>query len=175
MNKFTEEDDFILIFGQQEFLNSFLAEFISPVISRLHQADPTITSIKFDELYLGKTNDFNLFISDIITSDTISLLFEISSGSPIKIDETQAFKMRFLSIILGNEELFFRINEIFPPDFNDENLDVYLEYIECCYHFSQFSRDFDFSSLIESIDKNKFLKIPRSIQFSIISNPHLTI
>lgn len=98
MNKFTEEDDFILIFGQQEFrLNSFLAE-------------------------------------------------------------------------------------IFPPDINDENLDVYLEYIECCYHFSQFSRDFDFSSLIESIarnfyliDKNKFLKNPRSIQFSIISNPHLTI
>lgn len=54
--------------------------------------------------------------------------------------------------------------------------------MQLCYHFSQFSPDFDFSGLVDnissnfySIDKEKFHNLPLSIQNLIISNPLLKI
>lgn len=83
---------------------------------------------------------------------------------------------------MENEELFTKINELFPPDFSKENLELYVDYIQCCYNFSIISNDFDFSSLINYISSNfyslpeeKFLKLPLEMQYSIISNPHLQI
>ena len=90
--------------------------------------------------------------------------------------------MRFLSIILGNEELFSILNTNFPPEFTEDNFEIYLNYAECCYHFSQFSPDFDFSNIINnissnfySVDQNEFLKLSRRIQYMILSNPNLQI
>lgn len=183
MSKFTEEDDFIIIFGDKEFrIDCVYADFISSLISHYHHSDPTIQTIQIDNLITDKKSEFASFAADIITEDIIFLLKQISSGFPIEIDENQAFKLRFLSIILGNEELFSKINQIFPPDLTEENLNTYLQYIECCYHFSQFHSDFDFSDLLNkisnrfySIDPDDFLRIPRPIQYSIISNPKLQI
>lgn len=165
LSRFKDEDDFILIFGDQEIrMKSFFAEFISPVISRLHQSDPTIQQINFSDLFSEQKDYFAKSAKDIMTPDIISLLQQISSGYSISINNDQAFKMRFLSIILGNEELFSKLNEFFPPDLTEENVNTYLKYIECCYNFSQFSPDFDFSSIINyisnnfySIDENQFL------------------
>lgn len=183
LNKYTEEDDFILVFGEQRFqMKSFFAEFISPIISRLHQSDPTIETIDFSELFHDKSQQFKEFSKYIITDETISLLQQISSGFTIDINEEQAFKMRLLSIILGNEELFTKINENFPPDYSEENISTYLTNIQCYYHFSQFSPDFDFAGVISFIsnhfyllDLDEFLKIPRRMQYLIISNPDLQI
>lgn len=181
-NSFTENDNLILLFGDQEIrMNKIFAQFISPFISQIQLIDPTVNYIDFNQFYT-KFSDFKEFSKEIFSSDIISLLREISSGFSIEIDQSQAFKLRFLSIILGNEELFNQINSHFPPDLSSENLDTYIEYIECCYHFSQISQDFDFSSLIEFVSKNfysineqNFLKLPRTIQYSIISNPYLQI
>lgn len=114
--------------------------------------------------------------------DIIPLFQSISRGYTIEVDDRQAFKFRFLSIILGNEELFSRINELFPPDFSEENLEIYVDFIQCCYNFSLLSSDFDFSGLLDYISRNfysipeeKFLKLPHGIQYSIVSNPHLQI
>ena len=183
MNKFFDEEDFILIFGDQEFrMNSIFAEFISPVISRLHKSDPTIQSFKFDDLFLDKAKYFAKFSESILSKDTTTLFKQISSGYSIEIDDNQAFKLRFLSVILGNEELFKKINELFPPDFSVQNVSTYLEFVQSCYYYSQFSPDFDFSGVIDfissnfySIDPETFLKIPRYIQYLIISNPNLQI
>lgn len=39
----TKEDDFYFVFGDKEIcMNRFLAEFISPRVSHIHQTDPTI-------------------------------------------------------------------------------------------------------------------------------------
>ena len=181
--KFQEDYDINLIFGNQNFqMKRIFAEFISPVISRFFQSDPTVDTINFDDIFSSKKDDFYKFTKDIFTEDTISLIKQISSGFTVEINETQAIKLRFISIILGNEELFQKINETFPPDFSAKNLDTYFELVQSCYYFSQFSSDFDFSSLINfisnnfySIDSNKFLKLPRSIQYLIISNPNLQI
>ena len=50
LNKYQEDEYFIFIFGDQEIrMKSFYAEFISPVVSRLHKTDPTINEINFGE------------------------------------------------------------------------------------------------------------------------------
>lgn len=183
LNTFTEEDDIAMIFGEQEIkMNRLFADFISPVISHHHQSDPTISSFNFSDLFSSNKDEFSLFSKDIVTPDIVSLFQSISSGFSIEIDEKQAFKFRFLSIILGNDELFSRINELFPPDFSEENLEIYSDFIQSCYNFSRFSSDFDFSSLIEYISANfyllskeKFLQLPIKIQYLIISNPKLQI
>lgn len=183
LNRFTKEDEINLIFGSKEIkMKRIFAEFISPLISRLYQSDPTIELINFSDLFPGKAEEFNNFTKDIITEDLITILMQISYGFSAEKTEVQALKLRFLSIILGNEELFIKINELFPPDFSTENLDTYVEYLQSCFYFSHISIDFDFSSLIDFISKNfylvnpnTFLKLSHSIQYSIISNPHLQI
>ena len=162
-------------------MKKIFAEFISPVISNLHLSDPTIEQIRFDDLYPNKDANFKKITKEILTEETISLLQEISSGSVIEINSSQSFQLRFISIILGNEELFDKINELFLPDFS-ENLDTYIEYIESCYNFSKLWPDFDFEGLLDylssnfyQIDQDKFLKLPCYIQYSIISNPNLQI
>lgn len=183
INKFTDDNDFLMVFGTHEVrMNSIYAEFICPHVSHLHQSDPTIDTIKFDELFENSSSDFSFFTNDIFTEDIIFLFKQISSGNSINISSEQGFKLRLLSIIIGNEELFSQINQNFPPDFIDTNFELYLKYIECCYHFSQFSQNFDFSELIGFISSNfytinydLFMKLPRSVQYSIISNQHLVI
>lgn len=42
LNKYSDEDDFFLIFGEQEFkMKSYNVEFISPFVSHLHQTEGT--------------------------------------------------------------------------------------------------------------------------------------
>ena len=120
-------------------MNILFAQFISPIVSNHCYSDPTINMINFDDFITGNKSDYVHFIEEIFTNDNISLLHQISYGNSIEIDEKQAFSMRFISIILGNEELFSKINENYPPDFNEANIDVYLEYIQSCYHFPRFS------------------------------------
>ena len=182
-SNFTEDSEFYMIFGEKKIrMNTIYAEFISPIVSKLHQTDITARSIKFDDSIPIETDDFIQFSSEILTPDVIELFMRISSGNPIEIDDRQAFKLRFLSIIIGNEELFTIINENFPPDFDENNVSTYLECIQCCYHYSHFAMDFDFSSIINyiasnfcKVDPDEFLKIPRKIQYAIITNSNLKI
>lgn len=163
-------------------MNNLFAQFISPIVSNHCHSDPTINMINFDDFITGNKSDYVHFIEEILTTDNISLLHQISYGNSIEIDDKQAFSMRFISIILSNEELFSKINENYPPDFNEANIDVYLEYIQSCYHFPRFSSDFDFSSILDNLSKNfylinpdKFLKLSRKMQYTIISSPNLQI
>lgn len=184
LNKYKEEEDFIIAFGSQKFrMKSIFAEFISPIISHLHQSDPTIQEIEFNDIISDKKIDFEEFSpNNILTNDIISLFLQISSGYSIEINHDQASKMRFLSILLGNSELFDKLNENFPLNFSEENLTVYLKNIQSFYFISQLSPSFDYVELVNfiskhfhSIDQNEFLKLSRKIQFSIISNPNLQI
>ncbi|KAK8876677.1 hypothetical protein M9Y10_006897 [Tritrichomonas musculus] len=98
------------------------------------------------------------------------------------MNDDQAYKMRFISIILGNEELFAKINEVFPHELNEANIEIYINYYKICYQFSQLTPYFDFSTIIEQIainfsliEPNKLLTLPISFQYAIISNSHLKI
>ena len=73
--KFQEDDDINLIFGNKNFqMKRIFAEFISPAISRFFQSDPTVDTIKFDDIFSSKKDDFYKFTKDIFIEDTISLI-----------------------------------------------------------------------------------------------------
>ena len=183
LNKYQEEDDFIFIFGEKEVrMKSFFAEFISPIVSRIHQIDPTIHIINIGESNACNNEDINELAKTVLTPEIISLFIQISSGFSINITEEQAIKLRFLSILLGNDELHDKLNEHFPPNYNEENVNSYLKNIESCYHFSRFKFGFDFTSLLSfvsshfyQLDKDEFLNQSRRLQYEIISHPNLQI
>lgn len=113
-----------MIFGEQEIrMNWIFPIFISPVISYLHQSESKINSFNFSDSFFTKISDFYIFAKCIISSVLISLIQAISRGFSVIIDDSQAFKLQFLSIIIGNEELFTKINEPFPPDSIPHNIE----------------------------------------------------
>ena len=87
------QDDFTFVFGKEKFqMKNIFAEFISPVVSHLHQTDPTINTIDFGQINGMKQDDFNKLSQSLITPDTISHLQQISSGSSIEINSEEAIK-----------------------------------------------------------------------------------
>ncbi|KAK8891019.1 hypothetical protein M9Y10_028222 [Tritrichomonas musculus] len=178
-----KENDFTFIYGDHEIrMNKFFAEFISPNVSRLRHSDPTANSIRIDNI-IKDLSYFNFqSYDDLFTTDSISLLHQISSGHSIELNEDQSIKLRLISILLGNDELFAKINELFPLKINDSNIDQYLVNLPNLEYLSQISTEFSYSDLIDfisshffSIDQSKLIKMPKSILFSIISNKKLRI
>ena len=181
MSKYQEEDDFV--FEEEKFhMRSIFAEFISPVVSQLHQTDPTINTINLDKITGMKQDDFTKYSKSLITSDIISLLYQISRGSTNEINEEQSIKLLLLSILLGNNELHQKLNELFQTNYNEENVNAYMKNIECLYRFSQVNETIDFSTVISFIashifmvDFEEFLKSSREIQYKITSHSELPI
>lgn len=179
----SSNNEFHMMFDEIDIkINKLFAEFISPIISRICNSDPTTEIIQFKDFYADKAEIFKEFVKETITEDIISLIHQISSGYSIDMNDEQAYKMRFISILLGNEELFTKINEFFPPEINEANLETYISYFTICYQFSQLSPYFDFSTLVEQVATNfsliepeKLLTLPMPFQYAIISNPRLRI
>lgn len=174
------ENEFEFIFGDQDFkTTNFFAEFISPAVSRLHQADPTINSIHFGHLFSkSATKSINQFI----TKDTIIFLERLSSGFSIEINEEQSFKLQLISIILENEELFDKLNSAYSFNINKSNIDRYLQNLLFFNSYIKTNKYFNYSKIIDfiaghfhSIDENKLMNLPKTILYSIISNHHFKI
>ena len=73
------QDDFTFVFGKEKFqMKNIFAEFISPVVSHLHQTDPTINTIDFGKLNGMKQDDFNKLSKSFLSPHTISQLQLIS-------------------------------------------------------------------------------------------------
>lgn len=180
LNTGLTKDEFKFIFNDRSFsMKSIYAEFLSPAVCRLHQADPTINSIQYDNYF----NEFStLKFEDIFNDEIISLLHQISSGFSIEINEDQGFLLQIVSILMENEELFEKINENFQFNIQETNIDKYLENLNFFYSFTRKSKHFNYSKIIDnvashfySIHFEKLTKLPKSILYSIISNPHFKI
>lgn len=185
-NACQEDSHFSFVFGEKEIkMNTIFAQFISPAASRILRSDPTINYIRYDAD--GETFS-NIHFKENLTQDVISLLMQISSGYSIDVDVEQSIKLRMIAILLDNEELFKKLNELFPNDLNEDSIDLYLQDLQFCN--SQYKHQFQSCSfncfndthIIEyiashfySIDENKLLQLPRSILYSIITNKHLKL
>ena len=113
------QNEFTFIFGKCKVpMNSIFAEFISPIVSRLHYSDPTIDSINFN--YPSNAN-FPRF-EELFTEEMNNLLQQISKGFPISINSDQALKMQQISILLCNNELFNCIQNLYPQEINNLNI-----------------------------------------------------
>lgn len=92
------------------------------------------------------------------------------------------YKLQIISILLGNEELYFEMRKLFPPKSDKkDNLDSILEVLEFLnldsIQFPIYNETFfeDISGHFDSIDKNKLLNLPKSVLYSIISSQNLKI
>lgn len=100
------EDQFEFIFGSHSIrMNKIFADFFSPLVSKIHQADPTVDSIDFTNK-IATTN---------ISEETFSLLEELSGGNFVEFCEEQRIELRMISIFLENEELFSLLSENKEP------------------------------------------------------------
>lgn len=176
-----DDDDFIFVFDSQELsMNNLFAEFISPVISRLHLSDPTIRKIEYKDPLISSF--FNSQQSTIKTIfNEIKQHFE---GNPIHISESEANPMRIFSILLGNSELYHIINDSFPRTQDSNNIDHYLKEAEIFHSISHLTKfeGSDFNDIIEfisvnfeSFEREKLRGLPKPLIHSIISNEKLKI
>lgn len=174
-------EEFSFIIGEQEIkMNKILAEFISPRVSQLHRIDPTIDYLNFDDIFRAESSkEFHKMKSKITISAFLQIekLFECEK---IEIAKNDELSMQILSIFLGNEEMFAKINELYTNEKqNDDKNLADIELFEC---FSKSFKNFDLSSIIDSIsshfysiDQKRLLKLSKSTLYSIISNKNLKI
>lgn len=110
-----DDKEFTFVFKEQEIkLKNIYSEFISPIVSHMHHADPTIDKLYIDyQIKSTATNNQGNNISGIQT-----LFVNISSGQSIEVNKEQILDMRNISILHGNEELFNKINH---PSFDKRN------------------------------------------------------
>lgn len=181
------EDDFSFLFGDKTVkMNSIYADFISPAVSRLHHFDPTINTISFDQLLNSPSN--SQYLINHFDDESLMFFKQIASGNTIEINEEQALKIRVIAIVIDNQELFIKLNEIFPKEIDDTNFDLCLQDLLLFYNEKQNFQHlrslnyFNYSSVINymasnfySFDQNKLLQLPRSILYKIITNENLKL
>lgn len=180
-----DETEFIFIFGNVKIcINNIFAEFVSPIVSQLHYSDPTIQEfdIKWNENLNTCIN--SLSIEEIITEDIISLFYDLSSGKTITLNEEQNLKMRIISILIGNDELFDQLCKLFSIEINQTNIDRYLTELQTYEYLSQITNqnEFNFTNIIDLIssqfyliEEARLLKLPKRILYLIIENEKLKI
>lgn len=184
-NIYTEEVEFQFIFGNVRVsMNRLFADFISPIVSRLHFSDPTIQSININYNIDSNQNIHVPPIEEILTTTIIKLFCDIASGKPITINKEEILSMRIISILIGNDELFEQLCQLYPIDLNHTNIDQYLSEIQKFEYLSQITNknEFNFSSIIDLIssqfyliDTTKLMKLPKRILYLIIKNKNLKI
>lgn len=181
LNNFGSENEFKFVFGNHEIkFHKIVAEFLSPIVSHLHNCDPTIDLISYDDQY-NKLKHFSQF-DDPISDKIIAQLIKLSKGSPIEISESDSNGYRIISFILGNEELYNKINELYPIVTKPENIDKMITELQIFYLFDQNYGKLQCSSIIDyfslnfsKIDRKKLLNLPETVIYSIIDNEKLKI
>lgn len=187
------ENSFRFIFGSHEItLNRINADFISPIVSSLHNTDSNANSFQFGDLFqkIPQIQNFNPIsptytrYEDIIDTETIENIKSISNGKSVDLNGDHCHKIRLISIIFGNQSMYDEIkqymkqHDIFVSDI-DKNMEYLLYFHYCSKNFGTLIMDSEIIEFISgqfySIDKQKLLALPRSILFEIISNQHLKI
>lgn len=175
-----EESDFIFILEDKVIkMNRFLAEFISPRVPKMCNADPTINEIDLNQFFDDNQNPKPIFSSEIINIFVRSLI-----GYEVEIDASQSHKLRVLSILLDNEEMFVKMNQLFPITKDLSNIDTCLDYLKNFGSLKNIGLSFnlELASIIDFISSNfyqieqeKLLNLSKSTILSIISNNHLLL
>lgn len=105
-------------------MNNILAEFISPIVSHLHHSDPTINKFIYKSHQNAKIQRFE----EIFTENIVTKLLSIASGMNTELSQSESQKMRLISILICNEELFNKIDGLYPVD--EDNIEVAVKRLE---------------------------------------------
>ena len=81
INASTEGNEFLFIAGKKKFsMNNIFAEFLSPTVSYYHHSDPTINSIKIDNIFNKNFESFYQILTEIFSDEIIYFLHDLSRG-----------------------------------------------------------------------------------------------
>ena len=194
INRAREEEYFTFIIGEQTIsLNRISAEFISPLVSHIHYSDPTLNSINYDKIieehYEHDNKDKNINVNTKshqlhISQSHQEKLEKISNGESIEITSSEMDEFLLLSILIGNEELYNKINMERAKDCETRSVASLLKELEHYKYMRLIMRNecVNFSSLIDnisqqfsSIEKEKLFDISLCNLKRIISNEHFNI
>ena len=165
-------DNFKFIFGDKEVnMNTYLADFISPRVSQMHNIDPLVNFINIYDYIEG-----NKEISSIFNDSKVLDNFKyISKGQMIEIDEEMSYKLQYLSILIDNKELFNAMNKLYPIECNNSNFDKIILYLQYFPKFECQALLDNISSNFHLIDENKLLKFPHQFLYSVLSSNKLKL
>lgn len=172
LNEKDHEKEFRFIFFQREIkTNKINAEFISPVISHLHQCDPTINSMNIEDIFIKKSNQSNVNISE----SAISSFEELLKGSPIDIKEKDEAFFRYLSIILGNDEMYHQIVSLNPNCIQNRPIDELIDEVNFYDEYSRGQIEYDdilnrLSNEFSTLEASQIKKLPKTVLYSILQN-----
>lgn len=197
---YSNSNDFRFLIGQKEIiLHRYFADFISPKVSHIHHSDPTVNSFRLDSLssplfvkqstirlinllYSPSAIEINKgvhLIENIFSDDMIEIFTQVATGNLVSLNEQTASKLRLISIMIGNEELYNSINELYPNFLTVEQINSCLQYLQ---YFHDYNPGFSDNKIIEflashfiHIDKSELLQHNKSVILSIISNDHLHV
>ena len=176
MSSSSENDSFKFILEDKEIcMNRIFAEFISPIVSHIHQLDPTIDSICLNDFIQKQKQTNNFFHTEVIDN-----FKKISMGNSVEIDESMCQKLRILSILIGNQEMFDEMNKLYPIILTENSIDEFIEFLRF-FDFNSDKNNFNYQSfnnqnIINFLSSNfysvkeQLLTLPKSILYLIISN-----
>lgn len=101
-------------------MNNIFSEFISPRVSHLHHFDATIDKLELEYDPWKEQNKDH---------DILGLFERLSKGEEIELNSEQSKYLRQLSIFLWNEELFQKMNYLYPNENEEENIEYFIELI----------------------------------------------
>lgn len=184
---------FRFLFENKEIqLNRIHADFISPIASHLHRTDSTSNSYQFGNIFNKiptiptcdpNTIQYNKF-DDVFDEKMLQIIKSISTGQRADINSIQFHKLRLISIIFGNSNMYDEVKETMKQNnFNNDDVDQYLQYLLYFHYFSKcYSPKISDKNIIHyiashfySIDKNKLAVLPKSTLLEIISDENLKI
>lgn len=176
-----DDDIFRFILGDHEIrINRILADFISPRVSQIHSADPTINYIDLSSIIKNFPKS-----EEVFTPDMINIFLQLASGDSVEVDVEMSHKLRILSILLENQEIYDKMNEIYPikdDETNIESIIKYLQYFGCYKNFDSCHTSFNNKSMIDlvsskfySIDQSSLLRLSNPVLYSIISSDQLKL
>lgn len=169
-----DSEEFRFIFENAELkLNYLFAEFISPIVSKIHQTDPTVSYLHI------KSQIPN---SAPINKSLLEKVDDLSRGNSIEVAKEMINDIQQIAILLGNFELFSTINELFQEEENEnetiERSLLLLQFFENEMNLpnNQPETIIGFiASHFYLIDEEKLLTIPKHFLYSILSNQNLKL
>ncbi|KAK8835909.1 hypothetical protein M9Y10_040287 [Tritrichomonas musculus] len=173
------EEEFRFINGQQEIkMPRIFAEFFSPRVSHMHQCDPTIDYLDFGEL-LSNTKKKTTIFENVLNESTKNMISGMTRGENIDIEEGNEKNVRYLSVLLGNDELFNLVSDgVMKEGTIEDKIEELFVYIE----IGGDSFSLESTNLIDEIASNistenidLIRKLPLKIIYSILRNDHFNI
>lgn len=130
-----EDEEFIFNIGEKELkMNKLFAEFISPRVSHIHQCDPTINFINFSDFPHNNKDSSKVhqILTELGSESFLTQISNLAEGGSIEIEDNGLKRLiKYFSILVNNEELFQKINEIDKTTEKEEkNIKELLEEVE---------------------------------------------